>query len=71
MFFFWFSHNTARKRFAIFLCCSLDAQTYRIVARFNLEKGKQNLSHKTETNSYLPLQNFQVSAGVDFRYVKF
>ena len=44
MFFFWgCSHNTARKRFAILLCCSDDAQTYRIVARSNLEGGKTKI----------------------------
>ena len=42
-FFFGCSHNTARKRFAIYFCCSDDAQTYRIVARFNLEGGKTKI----------------------------
>ena len=41
MVFLGFSHVNARKRFAILLCCSDDAQTYRIVARFNLEGGKR------------------------------
>ena len=38
--FLGFSHITVRNRFAILLCCSDDAQTYKIVARFNLEGGK-------------------------------
>ena len=71
MVFFWFSHITARKRFAILLCCSDDAQTYRIVAHFILEGGKTNLSHKTAVISYLTLQKLQGLAGVDFRFVKF
>ena len=70
MVFFGFSHITARKRFAILLCCSNDAQAYRIVACFNLEGGKTKLSLKTVVNSYLPLQKFQGSAGVVFRFVK-
>ena len=41
MVFLGFSHLTARKRFAILLCCSDDAQTYKIVARFNLEGGEK------------------------------
>ena len=56
MVFLGFSHITARKRFAILLWCSDDAQTYRIVARFNLEGGKtkirpQNSSHFLFTTS--------------------
>ena len=71
MFFSGFSHITARRRFAILLCCSEDVHTYRIVAQFNLERGKQKLSLKTVANSYLPLQKFQGLAGADFRSVKF
>ena len=71
MIFLGFSHITARKRIAFLLCCSDDAQTYRIVVRFSLEGAKQNLSHKTVVNFYLPLQKFQGSEGVDFRFVKF
>ena len=71
MVFLGFSYITARKRFAILLCCSDDAQTYRIVAHFILKGGKTKLSHKTAVNSYLPLQKFQGSAGVVFRFVKF
>ena len=59
MVFLGFSHITARKRFAILLCCSDGAQTYRLVARFNLEGGKTKLSHKILVNSYLPLQKFK------------
>ena len=40
MVFLGFSHLTARKQLAILLCCSDDAQTNRIVARFNLEGGE-------------------------------
>ena len=40
MIFLGFSHITARKRIAFLLCCSDDAQTYRIVVRFSLEGGK-------------------------------
>ena len=69
-FFLGFSYITARKRFAILLCCSDDAQTYRIVARFILKGGKTKLSHKTVVISYLPLQKIQGLDGVDFRSVK-
>ena len=41
--FLGFSHITVRKRFAILLCCSDDAQTYRIVASFNLDGGKTKI----------------------------
>ena len=56
MVFLGFSHITARKRFAILLCRSDDAQTYRIIARFNLEGGKtkirpQNISQLLFTTS--------------------
>ena len=71
MVFLGFSIITARRRIAILLCCSDDAQTYKIVARFILEGGKTKLSHKTVVNSCLPLQKFQGSSGVDFRFVKF
>ena len=43
MVFLKFSHITARKRFAILLCSSDDAQTYRMVAHFNLEGGKTKI----------------------------
>ena len=39
--FFGISHITARKHFAILLCCSDDAQTYRIVVHLILE-GLEN-----------------------------
>ena len=68
--FLGFPHNTARKRFAILLYCSHDAQAYSIVACFSLEGGKTKLSHKTVVNFYLPLQKFQGSAGFVFRFVK-
>ena len=71
MFFLGFSHFTARKHLAIFLCRSDDAQTYRIVDHFNLEGGKTKNRPQTVVNPYLPLQKFQGSAGVDFRFVKF
>ena len=56
MVFLGFSHMTARKRFAYLLCCSNDAQVYRIVACFNLEGGKtkikpQNISQFLFTTS--------------------
>ena len=70
MVFLGFSHFTARKHFAILFFCSDYAQTYRIVAHFILEGGKTKLSHKTVVISYLPLQNIQGLAGVDFRSVK-
>ena len=41
--FFGISHITARKHFAILLCCSDDAQTYRIVAHFILEDGETKI----------------------------
>ena len=43
MVFLRFSHITAGKHFAIFLCCSDDAQTYRTVAHFILEGGKTKI----------------------------
>ena len=51
-----FSHITARKHIAFLLCCSDDAQPYRIVAHFILESGKtkvkpQNSSHFLFTTS--------------------
>ena len=59
MVFLGFSHITVRKRFAILLFFSDDAQTYKIVARFNLKVRKTNLSHKTVVISYLTLLKFQ------------
>ena len=43
MVFSGFSHINVRKRFATLLCCSDDAQTYRIVARFTLGGGKTKI----------------------------
>ena len=43
MVFFGISHITARKHFAISLCCSDDIQTYRIVAHFILEGGETKI----------------------------
>ena len=43
MFFLGFSHITALYRSAILLQCSVDTQTYRIVARFNLKGGKTKI----------------------------
>ena len=40
MIFFVISNTTAGKHVAILLCCSDDAQTYRIVAHFILKGGK-------------------------------
>ena len=45
--FFGFSYITALNRFAILLQCSDDAQTYKIVAHFNLKGGKRKLIYKT------------------------
>ena len=42
--FLGFSHITARKHIAILLCCSDDAQPYRIVAHFILEGGKTKIT---------------------------
>ena len=53
------------------LCSSDDAQTFRIVARFNLEGGKTKNKPQTVVNSYLPLQEFQGLPGVDFRFLNF
>ena len=39
-----FSHITARKHIAFLLCCSDDAQPYRIVAQFILEGGKTKIT---------------------------
>ena len=44
MVFLGFSHITARKQIAFLLCCSDDAQPYRIVAHFILEGGKTKLT---------------------------
>ena len=43
MVFLTFSHFTAGKCFTIFLSRSDDAQTYRVVAHFNLEGGKTKI----------------------------
>ena len=71
MVFLGFSDFTARKHLASLLCCSHDAQIYRIVVHFNLEGGKTKIGHKTIVIFYLPLQKFQGLAGVEFRFVKF
>ena len=71
MVFLGFSHITARKHYAILLCCSDDAQTYKIVAHFVLQGGKSKFRSQNSSHSHLPLQNFQGLAGVDFRSVKF
>ena len=42
-FFLAFSQFTARKHLAILFCCSDYAQTYKIVAHFNLECGKSKV----------------------------
>ena len=42
-----------------------------MVAHPNSKGGKRKLSHKTKVNCYLPFQNFQGLAGVDFRSVNF
>ena len=70
VFFGVFTHYCT-KSLAILLQCSHDTQTYRMLFHFNLKSGIQKLSHKTVVNFYLPLQKFQVLAGVDFRSVKF
>ena len=70
-FFFRFSQFTALKQLAILFCCSDYAQTYRIVGQSILEGGKTKIKRKTVVISYLPLQKFQGSAGVDFGSVKF
>ena len=57
-----FSYFTARKHLAVLLCCPGYAQTYRIVAVFNLEGGETKNRPQTVVNSYLPLQKFQGSA---------
>ena len=49
--FLGFSHITAPNRFAILLQGSYDAQTYRIVARFNLKGGEMKI--EPQNNSQL------------------
>ena len=71
MVFSGFSHITARKRAAILLCCSDNAKTYRIVARFNLEGGKTKIKPQNSSQFLFATSEFQGSAGVDFRFVKF
>ena len=56
MVFLGFSDITARKHIELLLCCSDDAQTYKIVAHFILEGWKtkitpQNISHFLFTTS--------------------
>ena len=56
--FLGFSHTTARKRFAILLCCSDDAQSYRIVARFNLEGGKTKIKPQNSSEFLFTTSEF-------------
>ena len=71
MVFLGFSHITARKRFAILLCCSDGAQTYKLVPRFNLEGGKTKIKPQNISQFLFTTSEIQGSAGVDFRFVKF
>ena len=57
--FFGFSHITAGKRFTIVLCCSDDAQTYRIVACFKLEGGKTKV--KPQNSSQFLITTSEIS----------
>ena len=57
--FFGISHITARKHFAILLCCSDDAQTYRIVVHFILEGGKTKI--KPQNSSQFLFVTSQIS----------
>ena len=59
MVFLGFSHITARKQIAILLCCSDDAQTYRILAHFNLEGGKRKV--KPQNNSQFLFATSEIS----------
>ena len=59
MVFLGFSHISVRKRFAILLCCSDDAETYRIVACFNLEGGKTKT--KPQNSSQFLFTTSQIS----------
>ena len=59
MVFLGFSHITVRKRFAILLCCFYDAQTYRIVACFNLEGGKTK--YKPQNSSQFLFTTSEIS----------
>ena len=52
MVFLTFSHFTAGKSFANFLSRSDDAQTYRVVAHFNLESGKTKIKPQN-SNQFL------------------
>ena len=70
-FFLGFSHITARKQFAILLCCSDGAQTSRLVARFNFEGGKTKIKPQNISQFLFTTSEIQGSAGVDFRFVKF
>ena len=56
-----FTHDT-RKTFAILLCCSDDAQTYKIVALFNLEGGKTEIKpQKSSQFLFTTSENSRVS----------
>ena len=58
MVFLGFSHLTARKRFAILLCCSDDAQTYKIVARFILGDGKTKIKPQNSSQFLFTTSEF-------------
>ena len=60
MVFLGFSHITARKRVAILLCCSNDAQAYRIVSCFNLEGGKTKI--KPQNSSQFLFTTSEISS---------
>ena len=66
-----FSHITEHNRFGILLCCSDDAQKYRIVPLFNLEGGKIKIRPQISRQLFFTTSEVSRVSGVDFSYVKF
>ena len=56
--FLGFSNNSTQNRFPILLWCSNDAQTYRIVADFNLKGGKTKIEPQNNSQLLFTVSEF-------------
>ena len=56
--FLGFSINSTQNRFPILLWCSDDAQTYRIVADFNLKGGKTKIEPQNNSQLLFTVSEF-------------
>ena len=56
--FLGFSNNSTQNRFPILLWCSDDAQTYRIVADFNLKGGKTKIEPQNNSQLLFTVSEF-------------